>query len=138
MLPLDDGVREQMIAHAREQFPKECCGMLAGVDGKPVKVVRATNSEDSEFRYRVDDRELLHFLHDNDDNGWDFLAVYHSHTRSEAYPSPTDVRLASNWPDPYYVLVSLEDQENPVVRAFRITDGEISEVPTGDDASPSR
>ncbi len=134
MLPLGDDVREQMIAHAREQFPKECCGMLAGVDGKPVKLVRATNSEDSEFRYRVDDRELLRFLQDCDDNGWDFLAVYHSHTRSEAYPSPTDVRLASNWPDPYYVLVSLEDQENPVVRAFRITDGEISEVPTGDDA----
>ncbi len=134
MLPLSDDFREQMIAHAREQFPKECCGMLAGVDGKPVKVVRATNSEESEFRYRVDDQDLLRFLHDNDDNGWDFLAVYHSHTRSEAYPSPTDVRLASNWPDPYYVLVSLEDQENPVVRAFRITDGEISEVPTGDEA----
>ena len=132
MLPLGDDVRGQMIAHAREQFPKECCGMLAGVDGKPVKVVRATNSEDSEFRYRVDDRELLRFLRDCDDNGWDFLAVYHSHTRSEAYPSPTDVRLASNWPDPYYVLVSLEDQSNPVVRAFRISEGEISEVPTGD------
>ncbi len=135
MLPLGDDVRAQMIAHAREQFPRECCGMLAGVDGKPVKVVRATNSEDSEFRYRVDDRELLRFLHDIDDNGWDFLAVYHSHTRSEAYPSPTDVRLASNWPDPYYVLVSLEDQAGPVVRAFRITDGEISEVPIGDEAS---
>ncbi len=130
MLPLSNDVREQMIAHAREQFPKECCGMLAGVDGKPVKVIRATNSEDSEFRYRVDDRELLRFLRDCDDNGWDFLAVYHSHTRSDAYPSPTDVRLASNWPDPYYVLVSLEDQDDPVVRAFRITDGEISEVPT--------
>jgi proteasome lid subunit RPN8/RPN11 len=124
-----------MIAHAREQFPRECCGMLAGVDGKPVKVVRATNSEDSEFRYRVDDRELLNFLHDCDENGWDFLAVYHSHTRSEAYPSPTDVRLARNWPDPYYVLVSLEDQESPVVRAFRIAEGEISEVPTGDEES---
>jgi len=134
MLPLGDDVREQMIDHAREQFPKECCGMLAGVDGKPVKVVRATNSEDSEFRYRVDDRELLRFLRDCDDNGWDFLAVYHSHTRSEAYPSPTDVRLATNWPDPYYVLVSLADQDDPVVRAFRITDGEISEVPTDHDA----
>jgi proteasome lid subunit RPN8/RPN11 len=135
MLPLGDDVRGQMIAHAREQFPRECCGMLAGVDGKPVKVVRATNSEDSEFRYRVDDRELLNFLQDCDENGWDFLAVYHSHTRSEAYPSPTDVRLARNWPDPFYVLVSLEDQEAPVVRAFRIAEGEISEVPTGDEES---
>ena len=135
MLPLGDDVRGQMIAHAREQFPKECCGLLAGVGGKPVKVIRATNSEDSEFRYRVDDRELLRFLQDCDDNGWDFLAVYHSHTRSEAYPSPTDVRLARHWPDTYYVLVSLADQDDPVVRAFRITDGEISEVPTADDAS---
>ncbi len=134
MLPLGDDFREQMIAHAREEFPNECCGMLAGVDGKPVEVVRATNSEDSEFRYRVDDRELLRFLRDCDDNGWDFLAVYHSHTRSEAYPSPTDVRLATNWPDPYYVLVSLAEQDNPVVRAFRISDGEISEVPTADAA----
>ncbi len=134
MLPLGDDFREQMIAHAREEFPNECCGMLAGVDGKPVKVVRATNSEGSEFRYRVDDRELLRFLRDCDDNGWDFLAVYHSHTRSEAYPSPTDVRLATNWPDPYYVLVSLAEQDNPVVRAFRISDGEISEVPTADAA----
>ena len=126
MLPLSDDVREQMIAHAREQFPKECCGMLAGVDGKPVKVVRATNSEDSEFRYRVDDRELLRFLRDVDDNGWDFLAVYHSHTRSEAYPSPTDIRLAA-WEDAYYVLVSLEDDATPVVRAFRIEAGEVTE-----------
>jgi proteasome lid subunit RPN8/RPN11 len=134
MLPLSDDFREQMIAHAREQFPKECCGMLAGVDGKPVNVVRATNTEDSEFRYRVDDGDVLRFQRDCDENDRDFLAVYHSHTRSEAYPSPTDVRLASYWPDLYYVLVSLEDQENPVVRAFRITDGEISEVPTGDEA----
>ncbi len=135
MLPLGDDVRGEMIAHAREQFPRECCGMLAGVDGKPVKVVRATNSEDSEFRYEVDGLELNLFLGDCEDNGRDFLAIYHSHTRSEAYPSPTDVRLAQYWPDLYYVLVSLADQDAPVVRAFRITDGEISEVPTGDDAS---
>jgi proteasome lid subunit RPN8/RPN11 len=128
MLSLPREIVDGMIEHAREQFPKECCGMIAGVDGAPVKLIRATNSEDSEFRYRVDDRELLRFLRDCEDNSWDFLAVYHSHTRSEAYPSPTDVRLARNWPDPYYVLVSLQDEDAPVVRAFRIQDGEISEV----------
>jgi proteasome lid subunit RPN8/RPN11 len=128
MLELGPEIKAEMIAHAREQFPKECCGLIAGVDGAPVKLVRATNTEDSEFRYRVDDRELLRFLHECEENGWEFLAVYHSHTRSEAYPSPTDVRLARNWPDPYYILVSLQDEDSPVVRAFRITDGEISEV----------
>jgi len=131
MLSLPAEFREAMIAHARDEFPLECCGLLAGVDGAPVKLIRATNSEASEFRYRVEDRELLRFLRECEDNGWDFLAVYHSHTRSEAYPSPTDVRLARNWPDPYYILVSLEDRENPVVRAFRITDGEITEEKTG-------
>jgi proteasome lid subunit RPN8/RPN11 len=131
MFRLNDEIRAEMIAHAREEYPKECCGMIAGIKGAPVKLVRATNSEDSEFRYRVDDRELLRFLRDCDDNGWQFLAVYHSHTRSEAYPSPTDVRLARNWPDPYYVLVSLQDHDSPVVRAFRIDDGRISEVEAG-------
>ena len=127
MLKLPPEIVEGMVTHARDEFPLECCGMLAGKDGVPVKQVRATNSEASEFRYRVDDRELLRFLRECDDNGWDFLAVYHSHTRSEAYPSPTDVRLARNWPDPYYILVSLEDQDSPVVRAFRIEDGAITE-----------
>lgn len=131
MLKLSDDIKSEMIAHARDEFPKECCGLLAGRDGEPVKLVRATNSEDSEFRYRVDDRELLRFLRECDENGWEFLAVYHSHTRSEAYPSPTDVRLARNWPDPFYILVSLQDEQNPVVRSFRIEDGEISEVPAG-------
>ncbi|MEX0683634.1 MAG: M67 family metallopeptidase [Dehalococcoidia bacterium] len=131
MLQLGSDIIDGMIAHAREEFPKECCGLLAGQDGHPVKLVRATNSEASEFRYRVDDRELLRFLRECEDNGWDFLAVYHSHTRSEAYPSPTDVRLATNWPDPYYILVSLEDQANPVVRAFRINDGTITEEQIG-------
>jgi proteasome lid subunit RPN8/RPN11 len=131
MFRLSDEIRAEMIAHAREEFPKECCGMIAGVDGAPVKLFRATNSEDSEFRYRVDDRELLRFLRECDDNGWQFLAVYHSHTRSEAYPSPTDVRLARNWPDHFYVLVSLQDGDSPVVRAFRIDDGQISEVEAG-------
>lgn len=127
MIELPQEIVDGMIAHARDEFPQECCGMLAGINGKPVKQVRATNSEASEFRYRVDDRELLKFLRECDDNDWDFLAVYHSHTRSQAYPSPTDVRLARNWPDPYYILVSLENDDSPVVRAFRIDDGEITE-----------
>ena len=55
--------------------------------------------------------------------------IYHSHTHSPAYPSSTDVRLAANWPDPYYLLVSLMDKAAPDVRLFRITEGEVSEEP---------
>ena len=54
------------------------------------------------------------------------MAIYHSHTASEAYPSPTDVRLAF-WPEAYYLLVSLADAASPVVRAFRILDGAVKE-----------
>ncbi len=54
------------------------------------------------------------------------LAIYHSHTHTEAYPSPTDVSLAA-WPEAYYLIVSLADEANPVLRAFRIQDGQVSE-----------
>ena len=57
-----------------------------------------------------------------DEKRWSFLVIYHSHTASEAYPSPTDIRLAF-WPEAYYALVSLERPDEPVVRAFRILDG---------------
>jgi proteasome lid subunit RPN8/RPN11 len=74
----------------------------------------------------VDPKDLLRIYRDIDGNGWDVLAIYHSHTHTEAYPSPTDVRLAA-WPEAYYVIVSLADEANPVLRAFRIEDGQVTE-----------
>lgn len=117
---------EEMVSHAREDAPNECCGIIAGKDGKAVKLFRARNAEESPYRYKVDDRDLFRIYKECEDNGWDFLAIYHSHTASEAYPSPTDVRLAF-WPDAYYVLISLMDADNPTVRAFRIRDGQVAE-----------
>jgi len=126
MLRLEKAYLDEMIAHAREDAPNECCGIIAGKDGRAVKLFRAKNAEASPWRYKVDDRDLLRIFNECSDNDWDFLAIYHSHTASPAYPSPTDVRLAM-WPDAYYVLVSLEDAENPAVRAFRIQDGQVAE-----------
>ena len=117
---------DEMIAHAKEDAPIECCGIIAGEDGRAVKLFRARNSEASPYRYSVDSDDLFRIYREAEDNEWSFLAIYHSHTASEAYPSPTDIRLAF-WPESYYVLVSLEDAENPVVRAFRILDGEVNE-----------
>lgn len=119
---------EEMIEHALEDAPNECCGIIAGKDGKAEKLFRAKNAEASPYRYKVDDKDLFRIYRECSDNEWDFLAIYHSHTASEAYPSPTDVRLAF-WPDAYYVLVSTKEPGPPVVRAFRITDGEIQEEP---------
>ena len=84
----------------------------------------------SPYRYNMDPKELLTAIQDADRNGWEFIAFYHSHTHSPAYPSPTDVLLAENWPDPYYILVSLMDPDKvgtPYLRAFRIVDGEVTE-----------
>ena len=117
---------DEMIAHAQEDAPNECCGLIAGEGGRAVKLFRAKNAEASPWRYSVEPKDLFRIFRETEENGWSFLAIYHSHTASEAYPSPTDVRLAF-WPEAYYVLVSLQHADKPVVRAFRILDEAVSE-----------
>ena len=126
MLTLPKDYVDEMIAHAKEDVPNECCGIIAGKDGTATKLYRAINAEASPYRYSVESKDLLRIYRDLDSNDWDVLVIYHSHTQTEAYPSPTDIRLAA-WEDAYYVLVSLQDDDNPVVRAFRIQDGEVTE-----------
>ena len=126
MLTLPRSHVKEIIAHAIEDDPKECCGIIAGSNGDATKLYRAINAEASPYRYNVDPKDLLRIYRDLEGQGWDVLAIYHSHTHTEAYPSPTDVRLAF-WSEAYYVLVSLQDAEKPVVRAFRILDGAINE-----------
>ena len=126
MLTLDSSFIAEMVAHARQEAPNECCGIIAGKNGRAVKLFRAANAEASPYRYNVDPKDLFRIYRECEEKGWEFLAIYHSHTASEAYPSPTDVRLAT-WPEAYYVLVSLQDKHNPAVRAFHIQDGQVSE-----------
>ena len=126
MLSLPRSYSDEIVAHAREDTPNECCGIIAGNDGNATKLYRALNADASPYRYNVDPKDLLRIYRDIDGNGWDVLAIYHSHTHTEAYPSPTDVRLAA-WPEAYYVIVSLEDDANPVLRAFHIDDGHVTE-----------
>jgi proteasome lid subunit RPN8/RPN11 len=118
---------DEMISHALEDAPNECCGIIAGKDAVATKLFRAANSEACPYRYNVDPNDLFRIFRECEANAWDFLAIYHSHTASEAYPSATDVRLAKNWPDAYYILVSLKEPQKPVVRAFRIEDGTVTE-----------
>ena len=126
MLQLEQQYVDEIIAHALVDDPNECCGFLAGQDGRVVKLYRMTNAEQSPYRYSMDPQELYRIYREIDDAGWDVLAIYHSHTHSEAYPSATDVRLAT-WSDASYILVSLLNREDPAVRAFRIEEGEIRE-----------
>ncbi len=128
MLRLERSHVDEIILHAREDDPNECCGIIAGNDGRPTKLYRALNAEASPYRYNVDPKDLLRIYRDLDGQGWDVLAIYHSHTGTEAYPSATDVRLAA-WPEARYLIVSLADEANPVLRAFRIQDSDVAEEP---------
>ena len=108
-------------------LPNECCGIVASDDGAAVRVFRASNAEASPVRYSLDPREQYKITMEIEDRGWELGAIYHSHTRSEAYPSQTDVNLAF-YPDALYLIVSLRNPEDPEVRAFRIADERIEEV----------
>jgi proteasome lid subunit RPN8/RPN11 len=128
---IEKGYIDDMVAHARAELPNECCGILSGKSGRVSKLYRMTNVEASPFRFSMDPREIAEVDMEAGQNGWDLLAIYHSHTRSEAFPSDTDVRLAAGtvglWPEIRYILVSLMDADAPQVRLFRIADGSITE-----------
>jgi proteasome lid subunit RPN8/RPN11 len=118
---------DEIVAHAREDAPNECCGLISGADGRATKVFRARNSEASPFRYVVDPRDQIRIIGEIDGAGEELVGIYHSHTRSAAYPSQTDVNLAEGWPDPLYLICSIADAE-PDLRAFAIRDERIEEV----------
>lgn len=126
MLRIDDVLFKEMAEHGLREFPNEACGLLAGRDGEPVRFFAMRNLDASPVSYRLDPKEQLHVFDAMDDEGLDLLGIFHTHTHSEAYPSETDTKLAF-YPDAYYLVMSLSDREHPVLRAFRILEGEITE-----------
>jgi proteasome lid subunit RPN8/RPN11 len=118
-------VLAEMISHALEEDPNECCGFLIGKDEEATRSRRAKNVHKNKIsRYSMDPVEVMEIQQDSDAKGEVFVAIYHSHTYTQGYPSETDVNNAvdSGWTDPYYVLVSLVEKTRPVVRAYRIGD----------------
>ncbi|MBI2955012.1 MAG: M67 family metallopeptidase [Chloroflexi bacterium] len=131
MIYFQEKQRQEIIEHARVEKPNEACGMVAGVRGRAVKIFRGTNVDaNRRVRYSMDPKEILKVWKEIDDNDWELLCIYHSHPHTQAYPSATDVSLAF-YPESTYVIVSLMDQDNPVMRAFRIVDGQINEEEIG-------
>jgi len=117
---------DEMVAHARADAPAECCGMVASRDGDAVQVYPAANAAASALRYEIDGAEQYRIQMAIDDQDLDLGAIYHSHTRSEPYPSQTDINLAF-YPDALYIIVGLAGGE-PDVRAFTIRDGQVAEA----------
>src|SRR4029079_19503163 len=119
---------DEMVAHAREDLPDECCGMIGGRDGEATSVVRVENAAHSPLRYEMDPQSKSDALKQIEDAGDELIGIYHSHTRSAAYPSQTDVNEARMWPEQAYVIVSLEDEEAPDVKAYDLADLRIADV----------
>ncbi len=118
---------DEIVAHAREEAPNECCGMIAAREGEAVEVHRATNAAASPFRYELDGMEQYRIQTAIEDAGFELGAIYHSHTRSDPEPSQTDINLAF-YPESLYVIVGVKAEE-PDVRAWRIVDGKVDEAP---------
>jgi proteasome lid subunit RPN8/RPN11 len=122
----------EMITHALEKDPEECCGLVLGKDRRATATRRVTNSHENRVsRYTMDPLEVMKVERDSDARGETLLAIYHSHTYTQAHPSETDINNAidTGWLDPYYVLVSLVEKTRPVVRAYRIDEqGGVHEV----------
>lgn len=121
------GLIEEIVSHAREDAPNECCGMVGGFDGEAQTVYRAENAEASPLRYSIDAGEQFRLMREIEEAGEELVGIYHSHTRSDSYPSQTDVNLAG-WPDAVYLIVSLTDSGAPDVKGFWIRDGEIADA----------
>ena len=128
MLTIDRAVHDAIVDHARRDHPDEACGVVAGPVGsdRPVRFVAMTNAERSPTFYRFDSMEQFAVWKEMDDRDEDPVVIYHSHTATEAYPSRTDVSLASE-PGAHYVLVSTRDPDTVEFRSYRIVEGAVTE-----------
>jgi proteasome lid subunit RPN8/RPN11 len=125
---LTRGQLEQLIAQARTDAPNETCGVINGKDGRALKIYPMKNVDaEPRTRYNCAPQELWNAFHEIEENGWEHLAIYHSHPATAAYPSPTDIARAF-YPDAVYLVVSLMNPAQAVVRGFRIVDGRVTEI----------
>jgi [CysO sulfur-carrier protein]-S-L-cysteine hydrolase len=125
---ISQSLLDEMVAHAREDVPNECCGMIGGREGTAETVVRVANAAASPLRYEMDPQGQFDALKQIEADGGELLAIYHSHTKSAAYPSQTDVNQAQNWPEQIYVIVSLADPDAADVKAFTLADLKIADA----------
>lgn len=124
---LDRATWDRLVEHAWSDHPYEVCGLLGRRPDGGFEHYVVPNAERSMTYYVMEPRALLRAMREIEDLGYG-LAIYHSHTHTEAYPSQTDIRLAA-YPDATYLIVTLQDRDRPDIRAFSIVDGEVREKP---------
>jgi proteasome lid subunit RPN8/RPN11 len=137
-LRLTDAQYRTVVATAYDSYPNEACGLFVGTmhDGEPTGFVSEArpcrNEADSSIVYRIDGRDQLAAMRAAETRGEEVVGCWHSHTHTDAYPSPTDIAQAQWYPDWVYVIVSIRD-EAPTLRAYRIVDGTVHDVPVAID-----
>ena len=120
---------DEIVAHAREDAPDECCGLIAGRDGRSERVFRMENAAHSPLRFEVDGLEVHKTIEAIEEAGGELGAIYHSHTRSEPYPSQTDVNFAAGWPGVEWLIVGVRrGSPDAEVRCYSIEDGRVTEI----------
>lgn len=117
---------DAMIAHALDEAPIECCGMLAARDGTVTDVYPAVNAENSPYRFSIDPLQTRRLEEKIDASGSSLAGFYHSHTGSAPIPSPTDIRMMSSLFGPPYIhfVIGVADRDRPIIRAWYIQDGD--------------
>jgi [CysO sulfur-carrier protein]-S-L-cysteine hydrolase len=128
VLVIDRKTYDAIVAHARRDHPDEACGIVAGPEGsdRAGRMLEMPNAAGSPTFYEFDSTELLELYKQMWDNDEEPVVVYHSHTATEAYPSRTDIGLASE-PGAHYVLVSTREPDETEFRSFRIVDEVVTE-----------
>jgi proteasome lid subunit RPN8/RPN11 len=121
---------DEIVAQARAEAPNECCGIVAGSDGRASKLFKARNARASPLAYEIDGADLMRIYDEIDAGGLEVAIIYHSHTRSDPVPSQTDINLASPFlPDAVYLIAGVKDPERDDIRAWHIRDGKVADAP---------
>lgn len=124
MLKIPREIHDDIIAHAREGFPLEVCGILGGRGCEMVEIHRMTNTDQSNEHFMMDPREQFRVVKELRAKGLDMSAIYHSHPETPARPSEEDIRLALT-PNVSYIIVSLAEPAHPALNSFRIQGGKV-------------
>jgi [CysO sulfur-carrier protein]-S-L-cysteine hydrolase len=129
---ISQALLDELIEHVREDPGNELCGVVAVADDETrgaTRVYRIKNIHKSPLKFEMDGDELYAAYIEIGKRSWEIGGIYHSHVRSEPYPSQTDINFSSNWPGVEWIIVGLRDPEQPEVRSYLIEEGEVREVP---------
>ena len=119
MIRIPRSIFNRMVEHAKKESPLECCGILGGKNHKVERAFELQNAEKSPIRYSMAPQDQLRVFEEMEKGAMEMVAIYHSHPQTIPFPSETDVKLAF-YLEMTSIIISLKEEENPVVKAFRI------------------